>query len=391
MKVLLGVTGCIAAYKSCEIVRRLQKSYVDVEVVMTQNATKFVAPLTFEALTHKPVRTEMFGDSSEPIPHISLAERCDLFLIAPCTANAVAKIAHGIADDLLTSTALAAYDHLAVAPAMNVHMYEAGATQSNLDLLASRGVDVISPEIGYQACGDVGKGRLAEVDAIVEYVLRYVGAKKDLAGKNVMITAGPTIERLDPVRYITNDSSGKMGYALAQAALNRGANVTLISGPVHLKAPDGARVIKIESAIEMYEAANKEFDDADIAIFAAAVADFRPSKQHEDKLKKSSNPDALKSIAFEENPDILATLAARKKQNQFVVGFAAETSNLTENAKRKLSDKNANLIVAIEVGSGKAFGQDEEDAIFITETDATVLPMMTKTELANHILDEALR
>lgn len=404
-KVLLGVTGCIAAYKSAEILRGLQKAGVDVEVVMTKSAEEFVGATTFAALSGKPVRTSVFGDLADAIPHIRLAESCDLFLIAPCTADVLAKMSCGITDDLLTSTALAAHDRLMVAPAMNVHMYESPATQANLRTLAERGVAVVETASGRLACGDVGRGKLAPVENIVEAALGALGRADaaaaagegsaestgaDLSGRRVLVTAGPTVERIDPVRYIANDSSGKMGYAVAQEARRRGAQVTLVSGPVALEAPAGVDVVRVESADEMFAAAQKAFEDADIAVFAAAVVDFKPKACADRKLKKGAHDDALRAIELVENPDILATLAAGKRPDQFVIGFAAETDDVVPNARKKLGTKHADLIVANEVGKGKAFAQDEEQAVLITATAEVELPMLPKAALANKILDTAL-
>lgn len=399
-KILLGVTGCIAAYKSCEIVRGLQKAGVDVEVVMTESATEFVGATTFAALTGRPVRTSTFGDLTDAIPHIRLAESCDLLLIAPCTANVLAKVACGVADDLLTSTALAAHDHLMVAPAMNMHMYESPATQANLTTLAERGVALIEPASGRLACGDVGQGKLAPVEDIVAAALAWLDGRSasradaptsvlDLLGKRVLVTAGPTRERIDPVRYLTNDSSGKMGYALAEAAARRGAEVTLVSGPVALEPPSGINVIPVESADEMFAAAREAFPEADIAIFAAAVADVRPKERAGHKLKKGVDDKALRTIELEENPDILATLAAAKRPGQVVIGFAAETDDLIANARKKFASKHADLIVANEVGQSKAFAQDAMTVALVTSDAASELPHSSKREIAATILDWA--
>ncbi|MBR5259243.1 MAG: bifunctional phosphopantothenoylcysteine decarboxylase/phosphopantothenate--cysteine ligase CoaBC, partial [Eggerthellaceae bacterium] len=330
--VLLGVTGCIAAYKSCEIVRGLQKAGVRVKVVMTEHATEFVGPTTFRALTHEPVAVGLFDNPGDPIHHISLAQECDLFLIAPCTANVAAKIAHGIADDLLTTTALATPAPIVLAPAMNVGMYEAAATQDNFEILRRRGVRFIDSASGYQACGDVGKGRLEEPEIIVERVLEMLEelssadqeeALRDLEGKRVMITAGPTVEPIDAVRYISNHSSGKMGYALAKAAIQRGAQVTLVSGLVSIAEPEGVALVRVGSAREMLSAAEEAFESADISIFAAAVADFRPENAFDYKLKKGSDDQDLRTVVLVENPDILKTLGHVKRDAQVVVGFAA--------------------------------------------------------------------
>lgn len=392
--VLIGVTGCIAAYKSAEIVRALQKRGLRVKVVMTEHATHFVDPLTFRSLTHEPVAVGLFDDPSDPIHHISLAEEADLFLIAPCTANVAAKIAHGIADDLLTTTALACTAPLVVAPAMNVHMYEAAATQENLNTLVRRGARIVEAGSGYLACGDVGRGRLAEIEDIVDYVLETLegDARRDLEGMHVLVTAGPTEEPIDPVRFITNRSSGKMGYAVAEAAAARGAKVTLVSGPVALDAPAGVDRVPVRTACEMLESASDPFEHCDIAVFTAAVADMRPAAPVDHKLKKSSSDDAdlLSRIELVENPDILATLAARKRDDQIVVGFAAETDDVVANAQRKLASKHADFIVANRVGEGVAFGTDDNQATLVLVDGSVDLPLMSKRELADRILDQAL-
>lgn len=392
--VLIGVTGCIAAYKSAEIVRALQKRGLRVKVVMTEHATHFIDPLTFRSLTHEPVAVGLFDDPSDPIHHISLAEEADLFLIAPCTANVVAKIAHGIADDLLTTTALACTAPLVVAPAMNVHMYEAAATQENLSALARRGARIVEAGSGYLACGDVGRGRLAEIEDIVDCVLETLEgeARRDLEGMHVLVTAGPTEEPIDPVRFITNRSSGKMGYAVAEAAAARGAKVTLVSGPVALDAPAGVDRVPVRTACEMLQSASDPFERCDIAVFTAAVADMRPAAPVDHKLKKSSSDDAdlLSRIELVENPDILATLAAQKHDGQVVIGFAAETDDVVANAQRKLASKHADLIVANRVGEGVAFGTDDNQATFVLADESVELPLMPKRELADRILDQAL-
>lgn len=393
--VLLGVTGCIAAYKSCEIVRGLQKAGVRCKVVMTEHATEFVGPTTFRALTREPVAVGLFDNPGDPIHHISLAQECDLFLIAPCTANVAAKIAHGIADDLLTTTALATRAPLMIAPAMNVGMYEAQATQENLAILRDRGVHVLEPDEGYQACGDVGRGRMPEPSAIVEKALvcleQVFDRKRDMAGMSVMITAGPTQEAVDAVRYISNHSSGKMGYALAEAAAMRGADVTLVSGPVNIEAPEGVKLIKVTSACEMLAACETVFHATDLAVFSAAVADFRPEVAADRKLKKGADSDSLSSIKLVENPDILKTLATQKREGQFVVGFAAETDNVLQNARVKLASKNADLIVANQVGGGLAFGTEDNRATLVFEGEDLALDLMPKIDLAHVIFDEVLK
>ncbi len=394
--VLLGVTGCIAAYKAAEIVRGLQKEGLRVKVVMTEHASHFVDPLTFRALTHEPVGLGLFDNPQDPIHHISLAQEADLFVIAPCTANVMAKLSHGLADDLLTTTALATTAPLMVAPAMNVHMYENVATQENMARLKERGVSFIEADEGYLACGDVGKGRLADPDRIVAAVLAQLETQnsqlafsQDLKGTRIMITAGPTVEPIDPVRYLTNRSSGKFGYAIAAAAAERGADVTLISGPVALPAPQGVEVVYVETAEDMLGAAEHAFNACDVGIFAAAVADVRPAVQADMKLKKGVNDSELANIPLAENPDILATLA-HAKMDQIVVGFAAETNDLIANARKKLHKKGADMIVANEVGSNKTFGKDDDEIWLVTENDVEHVERMPKTEAAHRILDKTL-
>lgn len=389
--VLLGVTGCIAAYKSCEILRGLQKAGVRVKVVMTKNACEFVGPTTFRALTHEPVAIDTFGDGpGDPIHHVSLAEECDLFLIAPCTANVLAKMAAGIADDLLSTTALACTAPIAVAPAMNVHMYEAVATQRNMQVLASRGVHFIEPGEGYLACGDVGRGRLADPADIVASVLHMLEREKDLEGKRVVVTAGPTVEPIDAVRFISNPSTGKMGFAIAEAAVERGAEVTLVTGPVSLTDVPGAKMARVGTACEMKTAVDEAFSSADIAVFSAAVSDFRPRTVSDRKLKKGADDDALVHIELVENPDILASCGAAKREGQVVVGFAAETNDVIGNARSKLSRKKADFIVANDVSSGRGFGTDSDEVAFVSASGEEHLPEMGKRELADRILDKAL-
>lgn len=396
--ILVGVTGCIAVYKSAELVRLFQKAGYRVKVVMTEHATHFVDPLTFRSLTHEPVAIGLFDDPSDPIHHISLAEEADVFVIAPCTANVAAKIAHGIADDLLTTTALACTAPLVVAPAMNVHMYEAAATQENLVTLEKRGVRIVEAGSGYLACGDVGRGRLADLDDIVSATLAALegdaasDGDQDLAGKHVVVTAGPTYEPIDPVRFIGNRSSGKMGYAIAQAAVERGARVTLISGPVSLDAPTGVQVVRVQTALEMLAACEDAFSQSDIAVFSAAVADMRPETVSDHKLKKSDTEDsaALQQVRLVANPDILATMAQGKRAGQVVVGFAAETNDVVENARKKLEAKRADLIVANRIGEGVAFGTDDNQASLVTPDGCEDLPLMSKHDLADRILTRAV-
>ena len=421
--VLIGVSGCIAAYKACELVRALQKKDYHVKVVMTKNATQFINPTTFRALTNEPVALDLFVGASDPIYHISLAAEADLFIIAPCTANVIAKLATGIADDLLTTTALATTAPLLVAPAMNVHMYENPATQHNLQTLASRGITIIDAETGYLACGDVGKGRMPEPEYLAERVDALLSEKseatldtnaqsetslnaasldtistdftsphaasQDLTGKTVMITAGPTQEPIDPVRFISNPSSGKMGYALARAAHARGAQVVLISGPVAIAPPNDVRLVSVKTAQDMMAACEKEFPNCDIALFTAAVSDMRPVHISSTKLKKDKDGVALSSIELVKNPDILKTCSSMKKANQVVIGFAAETNDIVENARKKLINKDVHAIVANNVSEGKAFGLDEDEALFITREACVPFGLMPKQDLAQAILDKA--
>lgn len=393
--VLVGVTGCIAAYKSCELVRALQKKGYRVKVVMTKNATHFVDPTTFRALTNEPVAIDLFVGAADPIYHISLAAEADLFIIAPCTANVAAKIACGLADDLLTTTALATEAPLVIAPAMNVHMYENDITQRNLRALSERGVRIIEAEEGYLACGEKGKGRMPDPEylaCIVDDMLcgACIAGAADLAGKRIMITAGPTIEPIDPVRFISNPSSGKMGYALARAACERGAEVVLISGPVHLDAPAGVTTISVKTARDMMDACEREFPLCDIALFSAAVSDMRPAQSAASKLKKGIDDEALATIRLVENPDILRTCARNKNPDQIVIGFAAETDDVIENAKRKLESKGACAIVANDVSAGKAFGSDDDEAFFVTPGSVKAFGPLSKRELAWAILDEVV-
>ena len=391
-QVALAVTGCIAAYKAVEVLRALQRRGAEVRVAMTRSATEFVGPATFRALTGAPVMVGEFGDPLEPIPHIALAEWADLLLVAPCTANVAAKLAHGIADDLLTSAALACTCPVMVAPAMNVHMYEAAATQANLALLRQRGVAVLAADSGYLACGEVGAGRLPEPEAVAEAalaLLRERARTRDLAGRSVLVTAGPTVEPIDAVRFVSNRSSGKMGYAVAEAALARGAEVTLVSGPVALEPPRGARMVPVATAVEMLAAGEAAFATADVAVCAAAVADLRPARPVARKLKKGADDAALATLELVENPDVLATLGRAKAPGQVVVGFAAETDDVVANAERKLAAKGADLMVANDVSEGRAFGRDENEATLVSAAGAEPLPPMAKRALADAILDRA--
>jgi phosphopantothenoylcysteine decarboxylase/phosphopantothenate--cysteine ligase len=396
MRITLGVTGGVAAYKAAELVRRLQQDGFSVQVVMTRGAREFVTPLTFAALSGQKVITDLFADSSggeanleSAIEHIAVAQRTDLLLVAPATADILAKFARGIADDFLTTLDLASTAPVVVAPAMNVNMWNHAATQENVKMLRARGVNVVDPAEGYLACGMTGAGRLAGQEAIVAAVREALKAQRDLDGETVLITAGPTCEDLDPVRYITNRSSGKMGYAVAEAAALRGAKVILVSGPTNLEVPAGVERIDVRTARDMHHAVVDHIAGASIAIFAAAVADYRPTEQHAEKIKKENAP---LTISLEPTSDILAEVAKNKGQ-KIIVGFAAETDRVAENARKKLSAKNADLIVANDVtAEGAGFDQDTNVVtLFSSDGRDLALPKMSKSEVAQRILDEVLR
>jgi phosphopantothenoylcysteine decarboxylase/phosphopantothenate--cysteine ligase len=390
--VLLGVTGCIAAYKSCELVRLLQKAGVRVKVVMTPMGAEFVTPTTFKALTREEVALAPLDDPNAPIRHISLAQEADVFLIAPATANTLSKLANGVADNLLTTTALATEAPLLVAPAMNAHMWRDEATQRSLDLLRERGVSIIEPEAGYLACGEIGEGRLAPVAEIAQRTLAELERSRDLEGRRVLITAGATREHIDPVRYLSNPSSGATGYAIAEEAARRGAEVVLVSGPTTLPDPFGCVVTRVTSALEMLEVATAAFDAQpfDAAVFTAAVADYRPSERREHKLKKGEQGGEF-SLRLVSNPDILATLAARKGAT-FVVGFAAETHDVISAAQRKLEKKGADLIVANDVSDPSlGFASTHNRWHFVTAEAVETTDILHKRTLARLLLDAVAR
>lgn len=385
-KILLGVSGGIAAYKACEIVSRLKKQGVEVRVILTEHAAEFVPETTFEALSGNPVGLKLFGcDGGWEIRHVRWPQGADLFIVAPATANVLAKMANGIADDLLTSSLLAATCPILAAPAMNTAMWQNPATQANLKTLLARGVKTVGPGSGHLACGDSGDGRMSEAAEIVAEAERLLCARKDLAGRKVLVTAGPTREPLDPVRFLTNESSGKMGYAIAEAARDRGAEVTLVSGPVALPAPAGVTVVPVETTEDLFEAVTSRCEAQDIIVQAAAPADFR-AERAEQKIKKQG--DAPLVMTLTPTPDVAAAVGARKREGQFVVAFAAETQNLLENARRKLVKKNASLVVANDVTrAGAGFGTDTNIAAFVTAQGVRELPLMSKRELADCILD----
>jgi phosphopantothenoylcysteine decarboxylase/phosphopantothenate--cysteine ligase len=395
MRITLGVTGGVAAYKAAELVRRLQQDNFSVQVVMTRSAREFIAPLTFAALTGQKVITDLFAESGgeanleSAIEHIAVAQRTDLLLVAPATADILAKFARGIADDFLTTLYLASTAPVVVAPAMNVNMWNHAATQENVEMLRARGAKIVDPDEGYLACGMTGAGRLAGQDAIVAAVHEALHAVRDLAGQKVLVTAGPTRENVDPVRYFTNRSSGKMGYAVAEAAAHRGAHVILVSGPTSLDAPPGVERIDVQSADEMHHAVLEKVADCSIAIFAAAVADYRPAEPNGQKIKRTK--DSM-TISLEPTPDILGSVA-RNKGERLIVGFAAETEHVAENARKKLAAKNVDLIVANDVtAEGAGFDHDTNIVTLIARDGRDLaLPRMSKSEVAQHILDEVVR
>ena len=388
--VVLGVTGGIAVYKACELLRLLQKRGIDVFVVMTQNACRFVAPLTFETLSGHPVAVDTFDrPQTWEVEHIALAKRADLFLIAPATATIMGKMACGIADDMLSTTVMATRAPVLVAPAMNTGMWENAAVQQNIKTLRARGVEIVAPVSGHLACGDSGAGKLEDVEVIAERACELLFAKKDMEGLRVMVTAGPSREALDPVRYISNRSSGKMGYAIAQAAQKRGAEVTLLSGPVAIEAPLGVKLVPFTTTQELLDRASELAREQDLLIQAAAPADYRAKEVAPQKIKKQGGEPMTFTLV--ENPDVAATLGKAKRSGQVFVGFAAETNDVLAHAKDKLARKNLDMIVANDVTRpGAGFDVDTNIVTLITKDGQEALPMMSKAEVAQRILDRAL-
>ena len=388
--VVLGVTGGIAVYKACELLRLLQKRGLDVFVVMTQNACRFVAPLTFETLSGHPVAVDTFDrPQTWEVEHIALAKRADLFLIAPATANIMGKMACGIADDMLSTTVMATRAPVLVAPAMNTGMWENAAVQQNVKTLRARGVEIVAPVSGHLACGDSGAGKLEDVAVIAERACELLFAKKDMEGLRVMVTAGPSREALDPVRYISNRSSGKMGYAIAQAAQKRGAEVTLLSGPVAIEAPQGVKLVPFTTTQELLDRASELAQEQDLLIQAAAPADYRAKEIAPQKIKKQGGEPMTFTLV--ENPDVAATLGKAKRNGQVFVGFAAETNDVLAHARDKLARKNLDMIVANDVTRpGAGFDVDTNIVTLITKDGQEALPMMSKAEVAQRILDRAL-
>jgi phosphopantothenoylcysteine decarboxylase/phosphopantothenate--cysteine ligase len=396
MRITLGVTGGVAAYKAGELVRRLQQEGFTVQVVMTRGAREFVTPLTFAALSGQKVITELFGEASgdeanleSAIEHIAVAQRTDLLLVAPATADILAKFARGIADDFLTTLYLATTAPVVLAPAMNVNMWNHAATQENVEMLRARGVKIVDPDEGYLACGMTGAGRLAGQEEIIAAVRETLHVRRDLEGETILVSAGPTCEDLDPVRYLTNRSSGKMGYAVAETAARRGAKVVLVSAPTSLDAPAGVERVNVRTAEEMHRAVTGKFAECTIAILAAAVADYRPVEKHAQKMKRNKT---VLTVQLEPTKDILADVA-RIKGDRLIVGFAAETEHVAENARKKLTAKNADLIVANDVtAEGAGFDLDTNVVtLFARDGRDLALARMTKSEAAQRILDEVVR
>ena len=388
--VLLGVTGGIAAYKAAALASALVKLHAAVEVVMTENATKFITPLTFEQLTGRRTMVDTFDRNfSHQVEHISLAQRTDLVIVAPATANVCAKLAHGLADDMLTTTVLACKCPKLIAPAMNTNMYENPVTQDNLALLRRYGWEVIEPASGRLACGAVGKGKMPEPETLVQHILRHIAREQDMKGLRVLVTAGPTQEALDPVRYLTNHSTGKMGYALAKIAMLRGAEVTLISGPTAIQPPPFVEVVPVVSAREMFQAVVSHSQEADMIIKAAAVADHTPSSYSPEKLKKK---DGELSLSLARTQDILGYLGSHRRPGQIVCGFSMETEDMIENSRQKLLHKQVDMICANNLKQeGAGFGVDTNVLTLITKSDTVQLPLLTKEEAADQILDRLLK
>ena len=388
--VVLGVTGSIAAYKIANLASALVKLGADVNVIMTKNATNFINPITFETLTSNKCLVDTFDrDFQFNVEHVALAKRADVFMVAPASANVIGKMAHGIADDMLTTTILAAKCKKLISPAMNTNMFENPIVQDNINTLRKYGFEIIEPASGYLACGDTGAGKMPEPEVLLQYILRELAHEHDLAGKKVLVTAGPTEEAIDPVRYITNHSTGKMGYAIAKAAMERGAQVTLVSGPVAIKPPMFVDVVQIRSAAEMADAVKARAGECDIIIKSAAVADYRPSIVASEKIKKKDSEDA--KIELERTEDILSYLGAHKRKGQFICGFSMETENMLENSKKKLAKKNVDMIVANNLRTeGAGFGTDTNVVTIIMADETWQLPIMSKDEVANAIFDSIL-
>lgn len=387
--VLLGVTGSIAAYKIAYLASALKKLHADVHVLMTKNATNFINPITFESLTGNKCLVDTFDRNFQfQVEHVSIAKKADVVMIAPASANVIGKLAHGIADDMLTTTVIACKCKKIISPAMNTNMFENPIVQDNLKILEHYGYEVIQPASGYLACGDTGAGKMPEPQTLLAYIEKEIACKKDLKGKKILVTAGPTQEAIDPVRYITNHSSGKMGYSVAKAAMLRGADVTLVSGRTAIEPPMFVKVVPIVTAKEMFDAVTSVSDEQDIIIKAAAVADYRPAVVSSEKVKKK---DGEMSIALERTDDILKYLGEHKKENQFLCGFSMETQNMVSNSRAKLEKKNLDMIAANNVKEkGAGFQGDTNVLTLITQEEETLLPLMSKEDAANQLLDKIL-
>lgn len=388
--VILGVTGSIAAYKAANLASMLKKQHADVQVIMTKNATQFMNPITFESLTGNKCLVDTFDRNFQfQVEHVALAKRADLAIVAPATANIMAKLAHGLADDMLTTTLLACRCPKLIAPAMNTRMYENPVTQDNMDILRKYGFRIIEPAVGHLACGDTGAGKLPPETLLLECILDEIAMEKDMKGLRVLITAGPTMEAIDPVRFISNHSTGKMGYALARVCRRRGAEVTLVSGKTNLEAPYGVTLVPVASAQDMFEAVSSRAKEQDMIIKAAAVADYRPVTVAENKIKKSPGD---MSIALERTTDILAWLGEHRREGQVLCGFAMETEHMVEHAKEKLTRKHVDMIAANNVKvAGAGFGTDTNVVTLITEDGVEELAKMSKEEVASRIVDALLR
>ena len=384
--VVLGVTGSIAAYKIANLASMLSKLHADIQVLMTENATNFINPITFETLTgHKCLIDTFDRNFQYSVEHVSLAKKADVVLVAPASANVIGKIANGIADDMLTTTVMACPCKKIISPAMNTNMYENSSVQENLDKLKRHGYEIIEPAVGLLACKDVGAGKLPSEEVLLEYILKEVRFEKDMAGKKVLVTAGPTMEAIDPVRFISNHSTGKMGYAIARIAMQRGAEVTLVTGPTHLEAPPFVRAIPVTSAQDMFEAVASNAKEQDIIIKSAAVADYTPVSVANEKIKKM---DGDSQISLKRTTDILKYLGENRTKEQFLCGFSMETENMLENSKKKLAKKNLDMVVANNLKvEGAGFGVDTNVVTLITKEDVKELPRMTKEEVAIAILD----
>lgn len=389
--VVLGVTGGIAAYKACELTSRLRKAGAQVYVILTKNACQFVAPLTFETLSNHPVVTDTFArPSTWEVEHIALAKRADVFVIAPATANILAKMAHGIADDMLSTTVLATRAPVLVAPAMNTGMWENVATRENVKTLSARGVRFIGPEGGFLACGDTGAGRMSEPTQIFDAIVETLTPRRDMQGLRVVVTAGPTVEKIDPVRYISNRSSGKMGYAIAEAAAKRGAEAILVTGPTRLDIPQGVKAVSIQSTQDLLEAMTVCCPDADIVIQAAAPADFTPAVVADQKIKKQGDGDLV--LTLRQTPDVATQVGKMKHPGQTLVGFAAETNDVLQNAEGKLNKKNLDMIVANDVTApGAGFDVDTNIVTFVTRNGMETLPCLPKRQVADELLDRVMK